>query len=108
MTLPCAFAVAAALACAAMPATAGSAGINYGRSPIPRETLNPLLPLITERHVAVGYGRRLSTEWEFSTGLEWDLSACQRYTNPNLPFGTNAEECIGAVVWRFMWSRRWQ
>jgi long-chain fatty acid transport protein len=83
------------------------AGYNYGRNPIPGSTTNPLLAAISEQSVTLGYGRRLSRLWEVSTGVEYSLPNKVTYTNPELPFGLNAQERNEFVVFHLMLSRRW-
>jgi long-chain fatty acid transport protein len=45
------------------------AGFNYGKNPIPDETLNPLFPATTEKHLTLGYGLNLG-KWTVDVGYE--------------------------------------
>jgi long-chain fatty acid transport protein len=83
------------------------AGYNYGRNPIPLNNLNPLLAAIGEQHYTVGLVHRLSPEWAFAYGLEYQRGANATYTNPALPFGANAQERSNFPAFHVMLSHRW-
>jgi long-chain fatty acid transport protein len=72
------------------------AGYNYGRNPIPNETLNPLLSAIGEHTLTFGAGRRLGSKWRVDAALEWQLKKSVTYDNPELPFGPGATESTGS------------
>lgn len=83
------------------------AGYNYGRSPVRRETLNPLLALINEHHLSAGLSRRLGSTWELGLGTEYHPRRSLSYDNDSLPVSRGATE-IGEVIFvHVMLSRRW-
>ena len=45
------------------------AGFNYGKNPVPDETLNPLFPAIVEKHLTLGYGLSF-VKWNFDLAYE--------------------------------------
>ena len=82
-------------------------GINYGRNPIPAETLNPLLASIGEWHLTGGFARQLGELWNLSAALEYLVPKKVTYDNPNLPFGPGAQERNSYLGVTIMLSRRW-
>jgi long-chain fatty acid transport protein len=82
-------------------------GYNYGRNPIPQETLSPLLPNIAEHHLTAGAGQRLTEHWRIDAALEYQLPAAVTYTNPDLPFGRDAQEHQEFAAVHVMVSRQW-
>lgn len=82
-------------------------GYNYGRNPVPREHTNPLLGPISEHHLTLGMSRRFDNGWELATSLEYAYSGKVTYTNPELPFGSNAVLADDYLGWNIMVSRRW-
>lgn len=98
---------AAGLAQAVSPSITLYAGFNYGRNPIPRDTLNPLLAPIGEKHLTFGFAQTLSRGWRWSGSLEWQLPQRVRYGNPETPFGPNAEERIGYLALLLQLTKRW-
>jgi len=83
------------------------AGYNYGRNPIPDETLSPLLPNIAEHHLTAGAGHQLSDHWRIDAALEYQLPHEVTYTNPDLPFGPDAREHQEFAAVHVMVSRQW-
>lgn len=83
------------------------AGYNYGANPIPAATTSPLLAAIGQHHFVCGFRHRLSELWTLNGGLEYDLGETVKYTNPELPFGVNAQESSEALIAEFALSRRW-
>ena len=83
------------------------AGYNYGRNPIPANSLNPLLAAITEHHATFGAGYAFSPKWQLSGALEYSFHNKVRYDNPELPFGPGAEEENESIAVHVMLSRRW-
>ncbi len=67
------------------------AGYNYGKNPIPAETLSPLFPAIVEHHLTVGLGYTFGN-WRIDGAWEYALNNEVTYTNPDAPFGPNAVE----------------
>lgn len=82
------------------------AGYNFGRNPIPKKNLNPLLAAITQQTVTAGGGYRLAAHWRMDGGVEYMVRTKARYTNPSLPFGPNAEEVNYAVAIHLMLGYR--
>lgn len=82
-------------------------GVNYGRNPIPSNTLNPLLASIGELHFTAGLAHRMSDLWSVSAALEYLVPAHVTYDNPQLPFGPGAEARTSYVAFVLMLSRRW-
>jgi long-chain fatty acid transport protein len=82
-------------------------GFNYGRNPIPARHTSPLLASIGERHYTFGIGYRLAPKWELSGGVEYQRGDRVVFTNPELPFGENAQERANYPVFHAMLSRRW-
>ena len=82
------------------------AGYNYGRNPIPDETLTPILATFSEQTVTMGIGYQINSEWRIDTAVEYALKDKVSYNNPQLPFGPSQEEgeAIGLHV---MVSRTW-
>ena len=83
------------------------AGYNYGRNPIPDDTLSPLLPNIAEHHLTCGVGARLTDQWRMDVAFEYQLPHEVTYTNPNLPFGPDAREHQEFAALHVMVSRQW-
>jgi len=83
------------------------AGYNYGSNPIPANSLNPLLAAITEHHVTFGGGYAFSTKWQLSGAVEYSFNNAVTYQNPELPFGSGAEEENESIAAHVMLSRRW-
>jgi long-chain fatty acid transport protein len=83
------------------------AGYNYGKNPIPVNTLSPLLDPICERTVTFGGGYSFSKTWQVNAAAEYNLRNRVRYNNPELPFGPGAEEEQEVIAVHLMLSRRW-
>jgi long-chain fatty acid transport protein len=84
------------------------AGYNYGRNPIPDETLTPLLnSAIGEHTLTCGIGYEPDPTWRVDASLEWQLKNSVTYHNPELPFGPGATESTGFVALHAMLTRRW-
>jgi long-chain fatty acid transport protein len=83
------------------------AGYNYGRNPIPANSLNPLLAAIAEHHVTFGGGYAFSPKWQVSTAVEYAFNNKVTYHNPELPFGPGAEEENEYIALQVMLSCRW-
>jgi long-chain fatty acid transport protein len=81
------------------------AGWNYGRDPIPQEHLNPLLAATATNHVTLGLGVHGVHGWHWSGGLEYQSPQHVRYTNPELPFGPDAEERTSYLALNLVLSR---
>jgi long-chain fatty acid transport protein len=99
--------IAAGLAYTPDDATRLYGGVNYGRNPIPSDTLNPLLAVIGELHFTAGFARRLSDLWSVSAALEYLVPKQVTYYNPQLPFGPGAQERVSYIGVVLMLSRRW-
>ncbi len=83
------------------------AGYNYARNPIPNDNLNPLLNIIDKQHLTLGFGYTLDASWQVDGALEWSVRNDETYTNPELPFGANAEETGETLTLHLRLSRRW-
>lgn len=83
------------------------AGYNYGRNPIPEEHTNPLLNTIAEHHLTLGFGHVLDKAWHIDGAFEWDIHNEVTYTNPQLPFGPDAEASGELFALHFRVSRTW-
>lgn len=83
-------------------------GVNYARNPIPDQNLLPLFPLIGERHAMLGLGYDLPGNWLLDGVFVRSFPNTVSYTNPNAPFGPDAEEKFG--LWHLMvtLSYRWK
>lgn len=82
-------------------------GVNYGRNPIPDETLTPVLSVIGETTVAAGFTRQLSSQWEVSGAALYQIYNKARYTNPQSPLGPDSSEVWDGIVVNITMSRRW-
>jgi long-chain fatty acid transport protein len=87
--------------------TVARGGFNYGKNPIPPQTLNPLLAAIGEKHLTLGFSRRMGRTWSVNSGIEILFKKTVTYTNPELPFGSNAQERDGYVALSVGLSRTW-
>ncbi len=65
------------------------AGFNYARTPVPPETMQPVLAAIHERHITGGVGYDLDRHWKLSGAFELQPGNRVTYTNPGLPFGVD-------------------
>ena len=83
------------------------AGYNYGRNPISGKHLNPLLNTIAEHHLTVGFDRELGNAWQLGGAVEWNIRNEVTYTNPQLPFGENAEAVGELFALHIRLSRSW-
>ncbi len=81
------------------------AGYNYGRNPIPDENLNLLLAPTGVHHLTIGLGRKLENGWRIDGAFEWNLENKTTYTNPALPFGTDAEGISELYTFHIMLGR---
>ena len=70
------------------------AGYNYSNNPVPKETMSPLWPLISENHFSGGLGYRFTERWAYDLAGIYTPKTSVTYTNPSLPFGPNATESI--------------
>ena len=83
------------------------AGYNYGRNPIPAQTVNPLLPAITEHTLTCGAGYAMNGGWRIDAAIEYMLDRKIRYDNPSSPFGPGSEEEWHAIGVIMMLGRAW-
>lgn len=68
-------------------------GYNYGKSPVPDDSLNPLFPATVEQHMTVGYGATVG-KWVFDVAYEHAFENEQANQTANLqqnPFGPGLE-----------------
>lgn len=74
------------------------AAYNYSNSPVPKETLSPLWPLINEHHFSAGIGFRFTERWAYDFAGLYAPKRSVTYTNSSLPFGPNATESISGYL----------
>lgn len=73
-------------------------GYNFGRNPVPAETLTPLAPLIVEQHYTAG------AEYALTEGVDLGLSIMYAPKNKEISsqnptlFGPGAEESVGGYL----------
>ncbi|WP_428312967.1 OmpP1/FadL family transporter [Hydrocarboniphaga sp.] len=82
-------------------------GYNYGRNPIPSQTLNPALAVTSNRTFALGFAYDFMPQWRFSSCLYYEPFVETTYTNPQLPLGTDTYNRWEGVIAQFAVSRRW-
>ena len=82
-------------------------GYNFGRNPIPDETLSPLLAPNQEHHFAAGIEYRPGSAWQLDLGLQYEPRVSHRYHNASLPFGPGARETQEILGIYLGVSRRW-
>ncbi|MEE9342997.1 MAG: outer membrane protein transport protein [Gammaproteobacteria bacterium] len=82
-------------------------GFNYGRNPVPANTINPLLAAIAKYHITTGLSYQLTPHWKAGTALEYQLKTSQNYTNQQLPFGAKSKETLHMMSLHFMVSYIW-
>lgn len=83
------------------------AGFNYAKTPVPVETMQPVLAAIHERHLTAGFGYDFEQRWTLSGAFEYHLGNRVTYTNAEIPFGTNTvarNRYVGAIM---MLSYKW-
>jgi long-chain fatty acid transport protein len=83
------------------------AGFNYGRNPVPRANMHPLLSPVARYHLALGAGRRLDNEWRVDGGIAYQFKEETTYTNSALPFGTDTQQEIETLSFHLQFSRIW-
>lgn len=81
-------------------------GINYARSPIPPQSLTPLLAPIGELHLTAGFKQALSPRWSISWALEYLAPNDVSYDNPASPLGASTER-LSYLALHLMLGRRW-
>lgn len=82
------------------------AGFNYGRSPIPVERSSPIINPVGEKHLTLGFSRKLEGGYRLFGGMEYQFRNAVSYDNLALPFGPSTwrEESLALHL---MLSRRW-
>jgi len=83
------------------------AGYNYGKNPIPKEHITPLVAGIFEHHLTLGAAYQYNRDWKLTSGIEYDARKSVKYTNAELPFGADAKLTNEAIWLHFMVSRTW-
>ena len=83
------------------------AGYNYGKNPIPKEHTNPVVAGIFDHHLTFGGSYKYNSQWTLFGGIEYDFRKKVEYTNPELPFGNDAQLRNEAVWLHLMVSRQW-
>ncbi|HKY91899.1 MAG TPA: outer membrane protein transport protein [Nevskiaceae bacterium] len=82
-------------------------GINHGRNPIPDDALTPLLAVIGETSLMGGYAYQLTPEWAFEAAVHYQVKNSVTYTNPEAPFGPNANEHWQGIAAMLCLTRQW-
>lgn len=82
-------------------------GLNYGRNPIPDNRLNPLLAAIIEKHVTFGVGFNAQNDWQFNSGIQWDIKNEATSSNPLNPTGSTSIERPSAITLFLSVNHRW-
>lgn len=101
------YVIAIGLAYDATERTVLRAGYNYGRNPIPNETLSPILATFSEQSVTAGIGYKISNKCRIDAALEYAPNDKVTYNNPQLPLGPGAQEEGEAIGFHFMVSQSW-
>ena len=82
-------------------------GYNYGRNPVPPQTLRPLLAPIGEHHLTLGSGYSPTKHWQIDSSIEYLLPKSVRYTNLANQFGPNAAERSEGLALHLSVAHRW-
>lgn len=82
-------------------------GFNYGENPVPSNTLNPLFPATTEKHLTVGASwLRNATLWEFAVEHAFENEQTNDNPNPMVnPFGPGAT--VRHAQWTVSFGASW-
>ena len=64
------------------------AGYNYGKNPVPNDSMNPLFPAIQEQHMTLGFGWTTGP-YTVDVGYAYGLEKEVTYTNTTGMFGSN-------------------
>jgi len=83
------------------------AGYNRARNPVPDRSVSPILAPVARHHLTAGAGFQLTDQWRADTALEYQLRETTTYTNPDLPFGPDAQEQLETLAIHLMVSRAW-
>lgn len=83
------------------------AGANYGRNPVPRDTTSPLFAEIGRWHLTTGATLKLPDGYRATAALEYQLLSQAKYTNPQTPFGADAQVTSRYVALHLLFSKRW-
>jgi long-chain fatty acid transport protein len=67
-------------------------GYNYANDQQPAKTFSPFIQVPFEHHLTAGLGYRTGGHLELDGGFVYGFEKKVTYTNPNLPFGSNATE----------------
>lgn len=81
-------------------------GYNFGRDPVPAETLTPLAPLIVEHHLTAGADYTLTRGLNLSLAIVYAITNKERSSDLNSLFGPNVEESVGGYQVNTMLSYR--
>jgi len=76
------------------------AGYNYGKSPVPDSTLNPLFPATTEKHLTVGGG------WNWGKGHTFNVAIERAFENSQTNSNTNPmlDPFAGSTITHEQWT----
>lgn len=84
------------------PAVALRIGYNYGKNPVPDNTLNPLFPAITESHFTFGAGWQIDKANSLALAFTYAPEVTQTSTNPMLPMPI--EMSHSQTLWRLNYA----
>lgn len=83
------------------------AGVNLMRRVLDDNSLSPTFAPIGQRHLTFGFEHRQAGGDRWLCGLEWLLADRVRYTNPQVPFGADAQARNHYLALHLMYSRPW-
>jgi long-chain fatty acid transport protein len=83
------------------PAVALRIGYNYGKNPVPDNTLNPLFPAITESHFTFGAGWQIDKANSLAIAFTYAPEVTQTMTNPMAP---PIEMSHSQTLWRLNYA----
>jgi len=83
------------------PAIALRAGYNYGKNPVPDNTLNPLFPAITESHFTLGAGWQIDKANSLAIAFTYAPEVTQTMTSPMAP---PIEMSHSQTLWRLNYA----
>lgn len=77
-------------------------GFDFSRNPNPNKTMSPLFNLGQRLEITAGFTyRKPGADWDWGMALQWQPPVEYVYTNPELPFGTDARERYEVFILTF-------